>query len=52
MIGDERSGGAPTPDEPESELWTIRCQACGEQFIPLPPNAICPYCGRAAVSAG
>jgi hypothetical protein len=51
LIGDELSGGAPPTGEAESDLWTVRCHACGERFIPLPPNAICPYCGRAAVSA-
>jgi hypothetical protein len=37
-------------DEPESELFVIHCQSCGERYIPLPPQAICPSCGRAALS--
>ena len=28
----------------------INCHGCGQMFQPLPPNAECAYCGRAAVT--
>ncbi len=36
--------------EPESDLYTMTCGRCQERYIPLPPRAICPHCGWAAVT--
>ena len=41
---------AEAPDESDSELSTVRCEQCGERFIPVPPKALCPFCGWAAVT--
>jgi hypothetical protein len=38
-------------EKPESELLTLTCGQCGQSYIPIPPRAICPNCGWAAVSA-
>ena len=48
LMGEE----APATGEPESDLFLIHCQGCGAGFIPIPPAAICPECGRAAATAG
>jgi hypothetical protein len=34
----------------ESDLFTVTCGNCGERFIPIPPKALCPTCGWAAVT--
>jgi hypothetical protein len=38
------------PEAAPSELMTITCEKCGQAFIPLPPRALCPFCGWAALS--
>ena len=45
-------GGTERVEEPKSELFLITCRGCSERFIPLPPSAICPHCGIAAVKVG
>jgi len=37
----------PATDRP----FTIGCQGCGQRFTPAPPDAKCPFCGRAALAA-
>ncbi len=37
-------------DEARSELNSVACEHCGEHFIPLPPKALCPFCGWSAVA--
>jgi hypothetical protein len=39
------------PEPAPSELSTIACEQCGARYIPVPPKALCPYCGWAAVSS-
>ena len=34
----------------ESDLFTVTCGNCQERFIPIPPRALCPKCGWAAVT--
>jgi hypothetical protein len=36
--------------ETQSDLFTITCWQCNQDFIPLPPNAACPNCGWTAVT--
>jgi hypothetical protein len=48
VSGDENE--APVEEE-DTGLFVIHCQGCGERFIPLPPLAVCPGCGRAALSS-
>jgi len=40
----------PAEDELASQMYTVRCERCGELFAPLPPRARCPFCGWEAVS--
>jgi hypothetical protein len=35
---------------PQSDLFTITCWKCNQDFIPLPPRAECPNCGWTAVT--
>jgi hypothetical protein len=40
------------PEAAPSELETVACDRCGARFIPVPPKALCPYCGTPAVTIG
>jgi hypothetical protein len=41
----------PLPDDlPPPQPFTIGCASCGARFAPVPPEAICPYCGQAALA--
>jgi hypothetical protein len=42
-------GPSSDKDELASQTFTVTCERCGEMFIPLPPDAICPACGWKAV---
>lgn len=44
-------GGYEDFISPELRPFLIDCQGCGEVFTPVPPKAICPHCGRAALSS-
>jgi hypothetical protein len=35
---------------PRSDLFTITCWKCNQDFIPVPPRAVCPNCGWTAVT--
>jgi len=37
-------------DELASQMYTLKCERCGELFAPVPPKAACPYCGWEAVT--
>jgi hypothetical protein len=37
-------------DELKSQMFTVQCERCGELFAPVPPKAICPFCGWEAVT--
>jgi hypothetical protein len=57
-MAEDRIEERPTrqPRDEDDALVTkpfiVSCQACGEAFTPLPPHAVCPGCGRSALTAG
>ncbi len=48
MIGDYAGEEKAAAEGPT--LFTITCERCRQDYIPLPPKAICPSCGSAAVT--
>ena len=44
------AGGSVDDAAPlEERPFTIRCLRCGSRFAPVPPRAVCPDCGEAAL---
>jgi len=46
----KRRGGYEDFITPDLLPFLIKCQGCSEMFTPVPPKAVCPLCGRAALS--
>jgi hypothetical protein len=36
---------------PDARPFLVNCRHCGEMFTPVPPDALCPHCGVAALSS-
>jgi hypothetical protein len=49
---DLEAATASQPEAPQSDLFRITCWQCGQDYIPLPPRAVCPNCGWNAVTSG
>lgn len=47
--GDDEQG--PARAEPLPHFSLITCKSCERQFFPVPPDAVCPWCDTAYLSA-
>jgi hypothetical protein len=47
----QRPGNFDDYSTPEERPFLVKCQKCREMFTPAPPDALCPYCGKAALSS-
>jgi hypothetical protein len=44
-----RRGGFEDFISPDARPFYVTCQGCGQVYTPVPPKAVCPYCGRVAL---
>jgi len=50
VVDDYAGGSRAAADEAPSDLFAITCERCHHQYMPVPPKAVCPSCGWAAVT--
>jgi hypothetical protein len=50
-FGSSDEDDGPARAEPNPHFSMITCKNCERQFFPVPPNAVCPWCDTAYLTA-